>query len=49
MLVSGFWSVFIVGFLGGIAAEFVGWFELRTVKAEEFPDYLRYCIIGYSL
>jgi len=28
--------------LGGALAEIVGWFELRTVKPEDFPDYIRY-------
>ena len=42
MIVTGFWIVFFIGFCGGIAAEFVGWFELRTAQREEFPKYIRY-------
>jgi len=56
MILNGFWTVFLFGCLGGTLAEIVGWFELRTAKPEDFPDYVKYwyywfltilmCIIG---
>ena len=42
MILSGFAPVFFVGFAGGLAAELVGLFELRTANPDKFPRYVRY-------
>lgn len=41
MVLNGFWQIFLAGFFGGLAAEAVGWIELRTCKPEKFPHYFK--------
>lgn len=41
MILSETWEIFLFAFLGGVAAEAVGWWELCKAKPNEFPQYLK--------